>query len=68
MEIDHIHAFGWRKIRRMIWDKNKAVTQRLGFHFCLKTAEKKSKSRKKITMLLQLWNYRKVVKIFLGYF
>ena len=33
MERDQIHAFGWRKIRRMVKEKNKAVIPRLVFFF-----------------------------------
>ena len=40
MEIDHIHAFVWIKGRRMMWEKNKEVTPRLAFPFCLKTVVK----------------------------
>ena len=46
MERYHIHSFGWRKGRRMSWEKNKAVTPRLAFPFCLKTAENQSNSEK----------------------
>ena len=47
MEIDQIHAFGWRKGRRMVNEKNKAVTPRLAFSFCLKTFVKQGSIQKK---------------------
>ena len=36
--------------------KNKAVTPRLAFPFCLKTAEKQSNSGKNRTVVLLFWN------------
>ena len=40
MERYHIHYFGWIKVRSMVKEKNKTITPRLAFPFCLKTAEK----------------------------
>ena len=45
MEIDQIHAFGWRKRSSMSWEK-KVVTPRLAFPFCLKTAKNQGKFQK----------------------
>ena len=45
-ERDQIHAFGWRKIMRMVQEKSKTVTPRLAFPFCLKTAKSKATSEK----------------------
>ena len=56
MERDNIHAFIWRKIRRMVKAKNKTVTLRLHFPFCLKTAKSKAAFRKRRTALIILWN------------
>ena len=47
MERNQIHAFVWIKIRRMSWEKNKAVTPRLAFPFFLKTVENLRNSEKK---------------------
>ena len=47
MERDKIHDFGWIKIRRMVKEKNKTVTPRLAFPFCLKIAKSKVDFRKK---------------------
>ena len=33
-------CFFWRKGGRMVWEKNKVVTPRLAFPFCLKTVVK----------------------------
>ena len=50
MEIYQIHSFFWRKGMRMMWEKNKAVTPRLAFLFCLKTAVKQGNFQKKADM------------------
>ena len=42
--------------------KNKAVTPRLAFLFCLKTAEKQGSFEKKKTVLLLFLNYNRVSK------
>ena len=47
MERDQIHAFVWRKGRRMMWAKNKPVTPRLAFPFCPKIAIKQGSFQKK---------------------
>ena len=64
MERDQIHAFGWREIRRMVKEKNKAVTPRLAFPFCLKTDKSKEAFRKRGTLLLLFWKHCRVVRIF----
>ena len=40
-------CFFWRKGRKMMWAKNKAVTPRLAFPFCLKTVVKQGNFQKK---------------------
>ena len=47
MEIYHIHAFLWRKIMRMVKEKNKTITPRLAFPFFLKTGKSKAAFRKR---------------------
>ena len=49
-EIDQIHDFLWRKRSRMVKEKNKAVTPRLAFPFCLKTAVKQGRFQKKVEL------------------
>ena len=51
MERDQIHAFGLRK-KRTSKAKNKTVTPRLAFPFCLKTAKRKAAFSKRRTTLL----------------
>ena len=62
MERDQIHAFGWRKRRRMVKAKNKTDTPTLAFPFFLKTAKSKAAFRKSRTVLLLFWNYNRVAK------
>ena len=64
MERDKIHAFGWRKIRRMSKEKNKTVTPRLAFPFCLKTVKSKATFRKRRIVRFLFCNYCIVVRIF----
>ena len=60
MEIQLIHAFFWRKGRRMMWAKNKASSPRLAFPLCCKIAVKQGNFQKKKnrTMLLGTRNKR----------
>ena len=39
-------SFLWRKLRRMMWSKNKASSPRLAFPLCLKTAVKQGSFHK----------------------
>ena len=39
--------FFWRKLRRIMWEKNKAVTPTIAFPFCLRTAVKQGSFQKK---------------------
>ena len=64
MERYQNHAFGWRKIRRMEKEKNKTVSPRVAFPFCLKTAKSKVALRKNRTALFLFWNYSIVFTIF----
>ena len=42
-----MHPFGWGKKGRMVKEKNKAITPRLDFPFCLKTVVKQGNFKKK---------------------
>ena len=67
-----IHPFGWRKIRRMVKEKNKTITPRLAFPFFLKTTKSKAIFKKRRTAMFLLWNYyigvRMFPRMFLNYF
>ena len=56
--------FVWRKIRRVVKEKNKTIYPRLAFPFCLKTAKSKATFRKSRTALSLFWNDYIFVKIF----
>ena len=52
----------------MSWEKNKEVTPRLAFPFCLKTAEKQNNSEKAKMRFYYSGRTAELSEYFLGYF